>query len=68
MGDPTTANDFPLAFGDWAKGYTLVTRQEMNVLVDPFTTQGYTAFLIDRRFGGIITNNAAIKLLKVAIS
>jgi len=68
MGDPTTANAYPLAFGDWAKGYTLVTRQEMNILVDPYTTQGYTAFLIDRRFGGIITNNAAIKLLKVAIS
>jgi HK97 family phage major capsid protein len=68
MGDPKTADAYPLAFGDWSKGYTLVTRQEMHILVDPFTTQGYTAFLIDRRFGGIITNNAAIKLLKVAVS
>lgn len=68
MGDPTTADAFPLAFGDFNKGYTLVTRQEMNILVDPYTTKGYTGFLIDRRFGGIITNNSAIKLLKVALS
>jgi HK97 family phage major capsid protein len=68
MGDPTTANAFPLAFGDFNKGYTLVTRQEMNILVDPYTDKGYTAFLVDQRFGGIVTNNSAIKLLKVAIS
>jgi HK97 family phage major capsid protein len=68
MGDPNTANAFPLAYGDFSKGYTLVTRQEMNILVDPYTDKGYTAFLVDRRFGGIVTNNSAIKLLKVAIS
>ena len=68
MGDPTTANAFPLAYGDFSKTYTLVTRQEMNILVDPYTTKGYTAFLVDRRFGGIVTNNSACKLLKVALS
>ena len=68
MGDPTTANAYPLAFGDFNKGYTLVTRAEMNILVDPYTTKGYTAFFIDRRYGGIVTNNSAIKFLKVALS
>ena len=68
MGDPTTANAYPLAFGDFSKGYSLVTRQEMSILVDPYTTKGYTAFFVDRRYGGIITNNSAIKLLKVALS
>jgi len=68
MGDPTTANAFPLAFGDFSKVYSLVTRQEMSILVDPYTTKGYTAFFVDRRFGGIVTNNSALKLLKVALS
>ena len=68
LGNPTTANAYPVAFGDFAKAYTLVTRQEMNILVDPYTTKGYTAFFIDRRFGGCVTNNSAVKLLKVALS
>ena len=68
MGDPTTANALPMAFGDWSRGYTLATRQELNVLVDPYATKGYTAFFIDRRYGGIVTNNSAIKFLKVALS
>jgi HK97 family phage major capsid protein len=68
MGDPTTANAFPLAYGDFSKGYTLVTRQEMSILVDPYTDKGYTAFFVDRRFGGIVTNNSALKLIKVALS
>ena len=68
MGDPTTLNALPLAFGDFNKGYSLVTRAEMNILVDPYTDKGYTAFFVDRRFGGIVTNNSAIKFLKVAIS
>lgn len=68
LGEATTANAFPVAFGDFAKAYTLVTRQEMNILVDPYSTKGYTAFFVDRRYGGIVTNNAAVKLLKVALS
>jgi len=68
MGDPTTANAFPLAFGDFSKAYSLVTRAEMQILIDPYTTKGYTGFFVDRRYGGIVTNNSAVKLLKVAIS
>jgi predicted phage gp36 major capsid-like protein len=36
--------------------------------VDPYTDKGYTAFFVDRRFGGIVTNNSALKLIKVALS
>ena len=68
MGDPTTGNALPMAFGDFSRGYTLVTRAEMGILVDPYATKGYTAFFIDRRYGGIVTNNSAIKFLKVAVS
>jgi len=68
MGDPTVANAYPMAFGDFNKAYTLVTRAELNVLVDPYTTKGYVAYLVDRRYGGIVTNNSAVKLLKVALT
>jgi HK97 family phage major capsid protein len=66
LGDATTLNALPLAFGDFNKAYSLVTRAEMNILVDPYTTKGYTAFFIDRRYGGIVTNNSALKFLKVS--
>lgn len=68
MGNPTTANAFPLAFGDFSKAYTLTIRNDMDVLVDPYSTKGYTAFYVSRRFGGIVTNNSTVKLAKVALS
>lgn len=68
MGDPNTADALPMAFGDWAKAYTLVTRAELSILIDPYTTKGYTGFLIDQRFGGILTNNSALKFMKVALT
>jgi HK97 family phage major capsid protein len=68
MGDPTTADALPVAFGDFSRAYTLATRAEMSVLVDPYATKGYTAYFIDRRYGGIVTNNSALKFLKVALS
>jgi HK97 family phage major capsid protein len=68
MGDPTTADALPIAFGDWSKSYTLATRQELSILVDPYANKGYTAFFVDRRYGGIVTNNSTLKFLKVAIS
>jgi HK97 family phage major capsid protein len=68
MGNPTASGAFPVAFGDFNKAYTLATRTGMEVLRDPFTTKGYTAFYVSRRFGGIVTNNDALKLLKVSVS
>lgn len=68
MGNPTTSAALPVAFGDFNKAYTLATRTGMEVLRDPFTTKGYTAFYVSRRFGGIVTNNDALKFLKVSVS
>lgn len=65
MGGPKTSNEYPVAFGDFNKGYTLTMRNDMEILRDPYTTKGYTAFYVSRRFGGIVTNNSAIKMLKV---
>jgi len=64
----TTLNAYPVVFGDFRRAYTLVTRTGLSVLRDPYSTKGSTAFYIARRYGGIVTNNSAVKCLKVALS
>lgn len=67
MADYTTADGFYLAFGDFRKAYTLCYRRELAVSVDNnITTPGTVKFYIRRRFGGIVANNDAVKLLKLA--
>ena len=68
LGNPTTGNAYPVVFGDFRRGYTLATRNGTSVLRDPYSTKGQTAFYIARRVGGIVTNNNALKVLKVSIS
>jgi HK97 family phage major capsid protein len=68
LGNPTTGNAYPVVFGDFRRGYTLATRNGTSVLRDPYSTKGSTAFYIARRVGGIVTNNNALKVLKVALS
>src|SRR5690606_27755066 len=65
MGDPTTADAYPLAFGDFSKAYTLTLRSGMRIIRDEVTVPGFTNFYMSQRFGGIVTNNHAVKLLKV---
>lgn len=68
MGNPTSVNGFPVAFGDFMAGYILVTRADVELIRDNVTTPGYTKFYVNRRYGGIIKNNDAIKLLKTSLS
>lgn len=69
MADPTTADGLYLGFGDWRKAYTLTYRAELRVTVDAnITTPGFYNFYVRRRFGGIVRNNDALKLLKLADS
>jgi HK97 family phage major capsid protein len=68
LGAPTTANALPVAFGDFKKGYTLALIQGMQIIRDQVSVPGYTKFYVSRRFGGIPTNNDAVKFLKVALS
>lgn len=68
MGAPKTANNFPLAFGDFNKAYTLVTRNDVQMVRDNISVPGYTKFYAARRFGGITTNNNAVKFAKVSVS
>jgi HK97 family phage major capsid protein len=68
LGNPTTPNAFPVVFGDFRRAYTLVTRSAMSIIRENVTAYGFTNFYLARRFGGILTNNDAVKAAKVALS
>lgn len=60
------ANAFPIAFGNFNRGYLIVDRQGIRVLRDPFTNKPYVHFYTTKRVGGGVQNFEAIKLLKCA--
>ncbi len=70
----TEAEDMPaigasqdfLAFGDFREAYTLVERQGITILRDPYTAKGWVKFYATRRIGGGVVNFDAIKLLRAA--
>lgn len=62
------ANAYPIAFGDFTSGYTIAERPDLRILRDPFSAKPHVLFYANKRVGGDITDYAAIKLLKVAIS
>lgn len=53
---------YPIAFGNWGRGYLLVQRSEVRVIRDDITNPGFIRWYFFRREGGIILNNDAIKL------
>ena len=62
------ANAYPIAFGDFAAGYTVAERPDLRILRDPFSAKPHVLFYASKRVGGDITDFAALKLLKVATS
>ncbi len=62
------SNAYPVAFGDFQRGYLIVDRQGIRVLRDPFTAKPYVLFYTTKRVGGGVQNFEAIKLLKCASS
>ena len=62
------ANTYPIAFGDFAAGYTVAERPDLRILRDPFSAKPHVLFYASKRVGGDITDFAALKLLKVATS
>ena len=62
------ANAHPIAFGDFASAYTIAERPDLRILRDPFSAKPNVLFYASKRVGGDITDYAAIKLLKVAVS
>lgn len=55
----------PIAFGDFRRGYTLANRTGLRITRDNVTNVGHVRFYVRRREGGIVTNNDAIKWLKL---
>ncbi|WP_353641329.1 phage major capsid protein [Mesorhizobium sp. WSM2239] len=62
------ANAFPIAFGNFQRGYLIIDRMGVRVLRDPYTNKPYVHFYTTKRVGGGVQNFEAIKLLKVAAS
>ncbi len=62
------ANAFPIAFGDFKRGYLIVDRIGVNVLRDPYSAKPYVLFYTTKRVGGGVQDFNAIKLLRIAVS
>ncbi|GIX13151.1 MAG: phage capsid protein [Paracoccaceae bacterium] len=62
------ADSFAIAFGDFSAGYTIAERPDLRILRDPFSAKPNVLFYATKRIGGDVTDFAAIKLLKFALS
>ena len=60
------ANAFPVAFGNFARGYLIADRIGTRLLRDPYTNKPFVHFYTTKRVGGGIVNFEAIKLLKIS--
>jgi HK97 family phage major capsid protein len=66
---PDIADDtMAIAFGDFGAGYTVAERPDLRVLRDPFSAKPHVLFYATKRVGGAVSDFAAIKLLKFAVS
>ena len=84
MGQPATLMGYPVlicedmpdaaagsnsvAFGDFSAGYTVAERPDLRVLRDPFSAKPHVLFYATKRVGGDVSDFAAIKVLKFAVS
>ncbi|MFC2967863.1 phage major capsid protein [Acidimangrovimonas pyrenivorans] len=62
------SGSYALAFGDFHAGYTIAERPDLRVLRDPFSAKPHVLFYATKRVGGDVSDFAAIKLLKFAVS
>lgn len=68
--DDVTNNTFPIAIGDWKRGYMIADRIDIVSvkMVEKYAEQGQVAFLFRKRVGGQVILPEAIRKLKVSIS
>lgn len=62
------AGSYAIAFGDFRAGYTVAERPDLRVLRDPFSAKPHVLFYATKRVGGDVSDFAAIKLMKFAVS
>ncbi|MDO6414032.1 phage major capsid protein [Sphingomonas sp. BIUV-7] len=68
MQPTTAAGNFPLAFGNWQRGYVIGDRTQLNILRDPYTTKGIIKWYFRKRVHGSILNSEAIKVMKITVA
>lgn len=63
------ANAFPVAFGDFRRGYTMVDRVQIALIRDTFTqaASGAIRFHFRKRIGGQVVNAEAIRKLRISV-
>jgi hypothetical protein len=61
------ANSLSIAFGSFQRGYTIVDRIGMRLLVDPYTNKPFVRLYTWKRVGGDVSDFHAIKLLKFSV-
>lgn len=59
------AGAYPVAFGNFQRGYIVVDRTGIRVLRDDLTNKPYVHFYTTKRVGGAVHDGNAIKLLKI---
>ena len=57
-----------IAFGNFRKGYTIAERPDLRILRDPYSAKPNVMFYATKRVGGDVTDYAAIKTLRFAVS
>lgn len=62
------AGTYPIAFGNFQRGYLVVDRAGIRVLRDPYTNKPNVHFYTTKRVGGGVVNFEALKLLKIGTS
>jgi HK97 family phage major capsid protein len=62
------AGTYPILFGDYRRGYTIVDKSQIHVIRDNVTAKGFVKFYTERRVGGGVVLAEAIKPLKIAAS
>lgn len=60
------AGAFPIAFGDFQRGYLVNDRMGTRILRDPFTSKPFVMFFATRRVGGAVIDPNAIRVMKIA--
>jgi HK97 family phage major capsid protein len=75
LGHPVIENDdfpdvgagaYPIAFGNFRRGYTITDRNGTRILRDPYSAKPHVHFYGTRRVGSFLNNSQAIKLLKIS--
>ncbi len=57
-------NACPVGFGGWRAAYLIADRSELRITLDEVTAPGFVKWHVRKRVGGIVLDNAAVKVLK----